>query len=233
MLRCCGGLLVLQRILTVCETQTLGFTWGGEMNLFIFGDITTEMTNQLIRDVVETKDSVIYVYINSEGGLGDCDYAIYEALRLSGKRIVTHAVQNVCSAAVTVYLAGDERYATNKANFMIHEAYHVDEKDSEEVKNTTRSYKMNLRDLRSITDSYFKLICSRSTLTMTKLKNYVHKAPNGDWTFGTALAKKYGIVHKVGFPMESALEISQKQTDLPTHPVLTSLKRVRNRRSKT
>lgn len=171
------------------------------MNVFIFGAISTETVNKTIQDIVENSDPAIYVYINSEGGLEEGGYAIYEALRLSGKKIITHAVQEVCSAAVIVYLAGDERYSTNYAKFMIHEIYHELEK---EATATSKTYQASREELRKATETYFNLICARTEIAKQRIKNAISKAPDGDWWFNAANAKKMGVVHKIGFPLPMA-----------------------------
>ena len=81
------------------------------------------------------------VYINSPGGEVECGYALYEILKLTGYKIITYAINECFSSAITVYLAGDERCATTYSTFMVHEPYH--EYDNE-TNLTTKSYKMSL-----------------------------------------------------------------------------------------
>lgn len=174
------------------------------MNLYVFGQISSKLVNITIKKIVETptEDENIVVYINSEGGDRDCDTAIYEALRLSGKNIITYAVHEVYSAAITIFMAGDKRYAHRGSQFMIHEIYH--EVYSE--KKTVENYEKDLKELKTSTDDYFKLIAGRSKLTRPRIRNEVKKAHENDWYFNAKAAKTYGIVTDIGLPIIPAVK---------------------------
>lgn len=170
------------------------------MKLAINEPITNDTANKVLEEVIIGRhikhDPNLIIYINSPGGDVDAGYAIYESLRMSGKRIITYAANHVYSCAVIIYLAGDLRYAHNYSTFMIHEPYH----ESCDDKMTYKSYNRNLNELNSCINEFFDLICERSELTPTKLKKYLQKAPDGDWYFRTELAMKLGVVHEIGLP---------------------------------
>ena len=170
------------------------------MNIFITGMIDKTTVNNVFRQIVNCPEDeeFIVVYINSCGGEGESDYAIYEALKQSSKTIITHAVQEVYSAAMTIYLAGDQRYAHRYSSFMIHEPYH-DEVDSD--KKTMATYKDNISELKKMTDSYFQLISENTKLTPAKINSYIKKEKDGDWVFGTNLALTLGVVTDIGLPI--------------------------------
>jgi ATP-dependent protease ClpP protease subunit len=185
------------------------------MNLFILGFINNDTVNYVVNEIVhcDEADDTIVAYINSEGGEGNCDYAIYEALRLSGKRIITHVTNEASSSAVTVYLAGDVRYATNYSKFMIHEPYFTAGGDAPAgVKQTRRSYGNHIRELEKYMHEYYALIAKRTCLTIGKLKKLVKEAPTEDWFFDTKEARRMGFVHKIGFPVKKAV----RPNKLPT-----------------
>jgi len=169
------------------------------MNLFITGYITEKTLNRVLFEIITCpeEEEAIVVYINSHGGEGEYDYAIYEALRLSGKSIITYAAQDVYSAAITVFLAGDMRYAHNYSQFMIHEPYHDDNSE----KTTVTTYKHALTELKKSTTAYYKLITDRCDLTTAKIQGYTKKALNGDWFFDTKTAKSLKLVTDIGLPI--------------------------------
>jgi ATP-dependent Clp protease protease subunit len=171
------------------------------MDIFILEPITNNVVNRVLQEIVANKankDSTLMVYINSVGGDVESAYAIYEILKLSGRKVITYAVSEIFSCAVTVYLAGDERYATEYSNFMIHEPYHEFEQDENGLNMTTTSYKRNLKELEEVTNEFFKLISRNTTLTPQRIKNFIHKSKNGDWYFRSGFAKKIGMVTKIG-----------------------------------
>lgn len=170
------------------------------MDILITEAITNATVTHVLKEILAKKDDkkVITLYINSPGGDVDAGYAIYDILRLSGRKIITYAVSEVFSCAIILYLAGDERYASNYSNFMVHEPYDEYDKDASI---TTKEYTKSLKELQVTTDDYFKLISKHTTLTPTKIKNYVKRAEDGEWYFKTAMAKKLGFVTKIGIPL--------------------------------
>ena len=171
------------------------------MDILITEAISNNTVNRVLQEILiksdTDKESDIRVYINSPGGDVESGYALYEMLKLLTRRVCTYAVNEVMSSAITVYLAGEERYATNYSNFMIHAPFH--ELESEGVSMTTDSYKKNLKELEASTNEYFKMISSNTALTPQKIREYINKT-NGEWYFKGVMAKKLGIVTKIGVP---------------------------------
>jgi ATP-dependent protease ClpP protease subunit len=60
------------------------------------------------------------VYINSEGGVVETGFEIYDYLRSVGKPINTIGVNQVASIATVVFMAGDVRRLKTGTNFLIH-----------------------------------------------------------------------------------------------------------------
>jgi len=168
------------------------------MDILITETINNATVNRVLKEILDKKqDQEIAVYINSHGGEVECGYAIYELLKLSGRKIITYAVNEVFSCAIVIFLAGDERYATNYTNFMVHEPYHEYEEDSSM---NSKEYKKYLKEIIKTTDDYFKLISKHTTLTPQRIKKYVQQAEGGEWYFKSSLAKKLGFVTKIGLP---------------------------------
>lgn len=170
------------------------------MNIFIQDAIANATVNQLLTAILQgdPDDPDIVVYINSPGGEIDASYAMYDILRLSGKHIITFAVNEIFSCAIVIYLAGDERFATNYSNFMVHEPFHEYGTDATVTKN---QYQRNLKELSSATQEYLSLISNRTKISVPKMKQYMAEAPQNEWFFKTKVAKKYGFVTKIGVPL--------------------------------
>lgn len=62
----------------------------------------------------------IYLNIASPGGRTQIGFALYNSLRSLPIKVTTHSMGFVDSAAVFVFLAGEERIATPISSFMIH-----------------------------------------------------------------------------------------------------------------
>ena len=60
------------------------------------------------------------VYINSEGGVVETGFEIYDYLRSIGKPINTIGVSQVASIATVVFMAGESRKLKTGTNFLIH-----------------------------------------------------------------------------------------------------------------
>lgn len=175
------------------------------MDIFITEVISNTTVNRVLQEIITKKDNDkkkdIMVYIDSQGGGLESGYALYEILKLSGRKIITYAINECFSCAVTVFLAGEERYATNYSNFMVHEPYHEHEHDEEtSIAMTTTAYRKYLKELQGATNEYFKLISKHTTLTPQRIKKYIQKTESGDWYFRSSLAKKLGFVTKIGIP---------------------------------
>jgi ATP-dependent protease ClpP protease subunit len=177
------------------------------MKLWIKGeldDVTTVC--DIVQSIIDCKDPLIIVYVNSIGGSPLAGFAIYSALKDSKKRIITHAPNIVYSSAMLPYLAGEIRYATAYSHFLIHEVAFVkdedeDEDEDEEKRKTPQFYKERHAELEADSDQLFSLIAENSKLRLPKIKKAVDKASKRNWHFYTKDALKYGIVHRVGFPM--------------------------------
>jgi ATP-dependent Clp protease protease subunit len=169
------------------------------MRISIFEPITDDTANRVVEEILyqrgNRKDEYLFAYINSPGGDVDAGYAIYEAMRLSGKYVVTYAANHIHSCAIIIYLAGEQRFANNYSNFLIHNPYHeIDDRM------TVKKYKQHSDELEQCIEGYFKIICDRSKLTIPKIKKKIKNAPEGDWFFKADEAMSLGIAHQIGFP---------------------------------
>ena len=99
-------------------------------DIYIYGDITSwpwyeEDTSSytLSKQLQEIGDvDEINVYINSYGGEVSEGLAIYNSLKRSKAKVITHADGFACSIASVIFSAGDERIMSNTSLLMIHNA---------------------------------------------------------------------------------------------------------------
>ena len=96
------------------------------LNLFLFGEITTEAVKPIIEKIIETDSTspktitTIHLYINSEGGSVTDAFALVDVILNSNIVINTYCVGLCCSAATLIYLAGNRRYAYEHSTFIFH-----------------------------------------------------------------------------------------------------------------
>lgn len=102
-----------------------------EADINIYGDITSmpwwdgDMSSALLSKMISAlPDTVshINVHINSYGGEVAEGFAIYNALKNCKATITTIVDGFACSAASTVFMAGDERIMNDSSLLMIHNA---------------------------------------------------------------------------------------------------------------
>lgn len=157
--------------------------------------------------------SSLYIYLNSVGGCTRSSMAMFEIMRtMSDKHqisVVTQAFDDCFSASLVLFLAGDLRYATKHAKFMIHEV-----QVGESAKKHAEGYKTTAIELQKETTLLFDMIHSRvPKLSVEMMRKKVKEAKDNDWTFGVPEAKKLGIVTHSGFfmPDLSAAEEEEEE----------------------
>ncbi len=109
--------------------------------IYIYGDITSwewaegdVSSYTLARAIEGITAPELHVYINSYGGEVAEGLAIYNALKRSPARVVTHADGFVCSAAMLPYLAGEERIMSTASLLMVHNAWTYTEGNAIELR---------------------------------------------------------------------------------------------------
>jgi ATP-dependent Clp protease protease subunit len=75
--------------------------------------------------VIERGAQRITIALTSPGGAPDQAFYAYEILRKLPAQLTTFALGPVQSAAVTIFMAGEHRYATPHANFLLHNTTHA------------------------------------------------------------------------------------------------------------
>jgi len=93
------------------------------MSINIFGVVGEEVrADKTIRAIQSVEGDIIEMNIMSPGGSVIEGLAIYDALRSSGKKVVTRAMGQAASIASIIFMAGDVREVADNAEIMIHNA---------------------------------------------------------------------------------------------------------------
>lgn len=96
-----------------------------------YADVTGETTdnmlnyiNEQIFDAKKNKQVIdeLIIQIASYGGSSDRGILVYNTLRQLAVPITTVGMSNVDSAAISIFCAGEKRYAMRSCRFLIHEA---------------------------------------------------------------------------------------------------------------
>lgn len=165
-----------------------------EHSIIFATHIDVKPTNDFIwlaADLVAKGVTHVHVAIASHGGLttsGICCYRIVEAL---GLQVTTYNVSNVDSAAVLLFLAGDERIMSPQSSILLHRTkrrFRADE-SFDEVQLAEA-----LASLKQDTAAMSEIIASRTGLTPRKVRNLISSGTllNAD------IALKLGFATKIG-----------------------------------
>lgn len=138
--------------------------------MMIYGDITSFKTEEnevsgysFVEELAALGDvAQINVHINSYGGECSEALAIVNALERHPAKVVTFNDGFACSAAATVFMAGDERIASKYCSFLFHNAWTIATGNADEL----RSEAANL-DV--ITKQSKELYLAKSNLTEAEL----------------------------------------------------------------
>lgn len=96
----------------------------GKSHIYLTGYIGDQMGGAVADDLVaalrEAESEVVVLHIDSRGGYVEEAWAMYNALRSSGKNITTINDGFVASAAIYPYIAGKTRQASTASLFFFH-----------------------------------------------------------------------------------------------------------------
>jgi ATP-dependent Clp protease, protease subunit len=148
---------------------------------------------------IEKGAQSITLCISSNGGAPDQAFYIYELLKASPIPITTHNVGIVHSAAMSIFLAGKNRFAVQHSNFLMHRAIHNPPAGT--------SYGQDLLDhsLESLHADDERAMAVVAERTGQPLKT-VRRWFGGQQLRSTEFVEKHGIIHGVepiSFPAQS------------------------------
>lgn len=96
-----------------------------ERIIMLCGEINQEIANLLVSEMLflsaQDPQSPITIYINSPGGSVHAGLAIYDTMRQVPNKIITIGIGLCASMAAFLLASGDERYAMENTEIMIHQ----------------------------------------------------------------------------------------------------------------
>lgn len=178
-------LLAQLRPASICERD------GKYLNLSICGTIGEDVRAGAVADALNAHADakVIQVIVDSPGGLVADAERIHWALRRHGGHVVTTAGRKVASAAVHVFLAGDERLAKPYSRFLIHGA--AMEGTPDRGRWTAEAHASALAHLRITNARLVEAFIARTG----GRRSFFETAIAGEKWFGPDVAEEQGLVH--------------------------------------
>jgi len=108
----------------IAKLNIEGYIAGADIVSLFSGEETFNLSKfKKFRDSLEEDVTDIHVFINSGGGSVVEGWAIYDALKTSGKTITTIGEGMVGSIATIIYMAGTTRKLHENSKFIIHNPY--------------------------------------------------------------------------------------------------------------
>lgn len=98
----------------------------GQAWFTLSGDVNSDMVRRVfdaVADMTEDRISTAHILIQSNGGYVSDGICLYNYLSRLPIKIITYNAGAVASIAVILYLAGEERYASDTARFMVHKSH--------------------------------------------------------------------------------------------------------------
>lgn len=162
-----------------------------DRTIYFFSDVDSDSVSDAIFHLQhlegDKSSKPIQVVICSDGGNCYDGLALYDKLRSSDHQIVTVATGLVASMGTCIFLAGDERYATENARFMVHQV-------STGGEYPLRDAEIDLKETRALEEIMLDINAERTDKTLKSLKV---DRKNGDNYFGAEKALEDGYIEKI------------------------------------
>jgi ATP-dependent Clp protease protease subunit len=158
--------------------------------------ISQEIDAQLARSIYsrlillekDNAENPITVIINSSGGSADSGFGIYDMLRFVKSPIITLTAGLCASAAVIIFLAGEneKRFALPNARFLIHQP-------STSAVGPAADLEITANEILKMRDQFNVIISAETGQDLKK----VTADTNRDFWLSADEAVKYGLVKKI------------------------------------
>jgi len=171
----------------------------------IQGEITTKALEIIANYLTDLEGDSAYILICSSGGDFEASVALFDLLRAYPGTVVTIAGGMVGSAALFIYLGGDERWALPHCAFYLHSPYFVHGKiDYNETPGTKKEL-----------DNFFDRINSIISKSTKMKKKDIEKYLKNGSIITKDEALEFGIAHKEvsRIPIEAFFEIEREEDD--------------------
>lgn len=160
--------------------------------LLSFGVQDGSVNAQMIGDFIDANPdaTTLEIEIDSNGGSVSQGFAIYDKLVASGKKIVTKGYR-VNSIATVIFLAGDNRYLSKNAEFVIHNPW-IDAANLGNIPLTADALEAISEDVRQSEEKIFNFYVERLKLNDSD-KVIVKDFMDQDTDIGAAEAIRLGF----------------------------------------
>ena len=154
--------------------------------------LNDETVNELVSklNLISIQGQDIYLLLNCPGGNVHAGIHCYNMLRALPTRLTTHNVGHVDSIANAIFLAGENRFATESAVFMFHSVSFTFDSP---ITLDGRQIKEYLDSVNTDNERIGTIIADRSALTLSSAAELfdVQSVRTADW------ALENGIIHEV------------------------------------
>jgi ATP-dependent Clp protease protease subunit len=164
------------------ETRTIILSQG------IDSQIARSIYSRLILLEKDNPEKPILVIINSQGGSADSGFGIYDMLRFIKPPIITLTAGLCASAAVIIFLAGDQdkRFCLPNARFLIHQP-------STSAVGPAADLEITAKQILKIRDQFNAIIAEETGKNIKK----VTQDTNRDFWLSAEEAVEYKLVSKI------------------------------------
>jgi len=100
--------------------------YAGQAWFTLSGDVNSDMVRRVfdaVADMTEDRITTAHILIQSNGGYVSDGICLYNYLSKLPIKIITYNAGAVASIAVILFLAGEERYASDTSRFMVHKSH--------------------------------------------------------------------------------------------------------------
>lgn len=158
-------------------------------------------TKQKMREQLRQVDSIdadrIVVNISSLGGDVDHGLAIHDLLASNTATVETNVIGMTASAATIIAQAGDERFMSDNALYLVHRAWTIG-------MGNANDFEALANDLEKLDDRISNIYAKRSEKDKDSFMELMNEA-NGDGIWINAdEAKEYGLIDTISEPMKAA-----------------------------
>lgn len=186
-------------------------------NIYISGQIGTfdgvagvELIDVIGQVKKQPKATEFNVHINSEGGLVDVGFDIYNYLKSLGKPITTIGSGIVASIATVIFMAGEQRLVRENTPFMIHLPWGGSMGTADELE----QFADQLRGIeKKLVGFYKKSLNLEEQALMPLLKNETWLTPNQLTTLGFTTSRQVKAAAKAFFKTNSQMNGTFSERD--------------------
>lgn len=181
---------------TVAEVDidgVIGFDW--------WADEEEQNTKQKMREQLREIDNIeadkIIVNISSLGGDVDHGLAIHDLLASNPATVETNVIGMTASAATIIAQAGDERFMSDNALYLVHRAWTIG-------MGNANNFEEMANQLRKLDDRISNIYAKRGDNDQQEFLDLMNES-NGDGIWISAVeAKEYGLIDTISEPMKAA-----------------------------